>query len=258
MTSKLTISKIKTILKQKPSPEFIKKLTNDQRKGAQAQLKSYLRRLDKIEKRKVLFEERFSFEKKYWNEGFSYVAGIDEAGRGPLAGPVVAAAVILPHNFDLLEVNDSKQLSAAKREYLYGKILEKALAVGVGFADNKLIDEINIYQATRSAMKEAVAALTIRPQQLIIDAMQIETEIPQLKLIKADARSVSVAAASIIAKVSRDHLMSYYDTLYPAYDFKDNKGYGTAKHLGALAAYGVTPIHRKTFEPIKSKFAEEA
>ncbi|KRL01188.1 ribonuclease HII [Liquorilactobacillus capillatus] len=252
MTNKLTIARIKKLLAQKPDKEFIDKLGADPRKGAQAQLKSYLRKTAKIKKQRAQFEERFSFEKQFWSEGCAHVAGIDEAGRGPLAGPVVAAAVILPHNFSWVEVNDSKQLSAAKREYLYDKILEESLAVGIGYADNNLIDEINIYQATRSAMRDAVTALKLTPQQLIIDAMQIETVIPQLKLIKADARSVSVAAASIVAKVSRDHLMNYYDTLYPAYDFKDNNGYGTAKHLAALSTYGVTPIHRQTFEPIKS------
>lgn len=254
MTSKLTISMIKEILEREPDEDFVKRLRKDPRKGVQTQLNNYSKRLAKTEEKKILFEKRFSFEKKFWNDGQTYVAGIDEAGRGPLAGPVIAAAVILPHNFDLLEVNDSKQLSAQKRENLYVKILERALAVGVGFADSALIDEINIYQAARSAMKEAVEALTIRPQQLIIDAMQIDTKIPQLKLIKADARSISVAAASIVAKVSRDHLMEYYDSLYPVYDFKDNNGYGTAKHLKALETYGVTPIHRKTFEPIKSQF----
>ncbi|WP_311406913.1 ribonuclease HII [Liquorilactobacillus uvarum] len=254
MTSKLTVSMIKAALEQEPDSNFIKKLRQDPRKGVQTQLKNYSKRLIRAKKKKSLFEERFSFEKQFWDDGRSNVAGIDEAGRGPLAGPVVAAAVILPHNFDLLEVNDSKQLSASKREYLYGKILEEALAVGVGFSDNNLIDQINIYQATRSAMKEAVTALPIRPQQLIIDAMQIETEIPQLKLTKADARSNSVAAASIVAKVSRDHLMKYYDSLYPAYDFKDNNGYGTAKHLKALSSCGITSIHRKSFEPIKSEF----
>lgn len=246
----MKISEIKQKLNDNPSPEFVKELENDQRKGVQVAIQQFYKRQMKIKKQRIEFEKRFHFEKEFWDQGIDLVAGIDEVGRGPLAGPVVSAAVILPHDFDLVEVNDSKQLSDKKRKNLYPLILEKAIAVGIGVADNKLIDEINIYQATKVAMKEALLNLNTLPQQLIIDAMEIDTSIPQLKLIKGDAKSISVSAASIVAKEYRDNLMIEYDKKYPGYDFANNVGYGTKKHLEGLKTLGVTPIHRKTFEPV--------
>nr|WP_235807554.1 ribonuclease HII [Ligilactobacillus ceti] len=246
---------MKAALKNDPTPEFLERLAQDERKGAQQALTTYQKQVAKKEAAQADFLERLSYEKELWEQGFDYVAGIDEVGRGPLAGPVVTAAVILPHDFSLVEVNDSKKLNEKKREELYRKILEEAVAVAVGVADNEVIDEINIYQATRQAMNAAVNDLAIQPQHLLIDAMELDLEIPQTKLIKGDARSVSIAAASIVAKVNRDHLMTFYDDIYPGYNFKKNDGYGTKEHLAGLAQLGATPIHRKSFEPIKSHYS---
>ncbi|KRL04369.1 ribonuclease HII [Liquorilactobacillus oeni] len=251
---KLTIAEVKEKLTQEPSAAFLTQLKTDSRKGVQQQLVCYTKKKLKAAQRVKAFKKRFEYERSFWKQGYRLVAGIDEVGRGPLAGPVVAAAVILPHDFDLIEVNDSKTLSVSKREELYDKILNQALAVAVGTVSNQMIDQINIYQATRVAMLHAVEALRIQPQQLIIDAMQIDSQLPQLRLVKADSKSISVAAASIVAKVCRDHLMSFYDRIYPEYDFRHNDGYGTPKHLQAVAKYGITPLHRKTFEPLRSHF----
>lgn len=250
----LTIAQIKAELAQHPTAVLLEELQLDQRKGVQQALKHYLKKKAQQAELVKNFKARFKYEQGFWQQGVPLVAGVDEVGRGPLAGPVVAAAVILPHDFSLLAVNDSKKLTAHKREELYAKILTEALAVSVGAVNNQVIDQINIYQAARVAMLQAVDGLQIKPQQLIIDAMQLETKIPQLRLVKADAKSVSVAAASIVAKVCRDHLMSFYAKLYPEYDFAHNDGYGTAKHLQGIAAHGVTPLHRLTFEPLRSQY----
>lgn len=247
----MKISEIKARLSENPSADFINELKADPRKGVQQALKSYYRRMEKAKAKEEAFEKRLQYERSFWNQGIEMVAGIDEVGRGPLAGPVVSAAVILPHDFHLVDVNDSKQLSEKKREELYKKILEQAVAVGIGIADASEIDELNIYQATRKAMLQAVQSLQVQPQQLIIDAMEIDTTIPQLKLIKGDAKSASVSAASIVAKEYRDHLMQFYDRIYPGYDFGHNVGYGTKAHLQELQQHGITPIHRQSFEPVK-------
>ena len=177
-----------------------------------------------------------------------YIGGIDEVGRGPLAGPVVAAAVILPKDVDIYYLNDSKQLSEKKREQLYEEIMEKAVAVGIGFADEKCIDEINILQADYVAMRMALSKLTVKPDILLNDAVTIpEVTIPQEAIIKGDAKSVSIAAASIVAKVTRDRYMVQMDSVYPGYDFASNKGYGSAKHIEALRNIGPCEIHRRTF-----------
>lgn len=177
-----------------------------------------------------------------------YICGIDEVGRGPLAGPVVAAAVILPKDVDIYYLNDSKQLSEKKREQLYEEIMEKAVAVGIGFADEKCIDEINILQADYVAMRMALSKLTVKPDILLNDAVTIpEVTIPQEAIIKGDAKSVSIAAASIMAKVTRDRYMVQMDSVYPGYDFASNKGYGSAKHIEALRNIGPCEIHRRTF-----------
>lgn len=247
-----TIAQIKEMLKDSPSEAFLTELTQDKRKGVKNLLASYYRNEAKEKAKLEKFNQRLSLEQDLWANGVKYVAGIDEVGRGPLAGPVVSAAVILPHDFLLVDVNDSKQLTEKKREELYSKILEQAIAVGIGVSDNNVIDKENIYQATRIAMKEAVSYLTVKPQHLLIDAMQIDTDIPQTKLIKGDAKSASISAASIVAKVNRDHLMKFYDKIYPGYDLANNAGYGTKKHLQGLRDLGISPIHRKTFEPIKT------
>ncbi|GAP00872.1 ribonuclease HII [Fructobacillus fructosus] len=180
------------------------------------------------------------------------MAGTDEVGRGPLAGPVVAAAVILPRDFDVYGVIDSKQLSEKVRDLLVNEIKEKAIAYGVGIVSAERIDEINIYEASREAMKQAVEALAVPADYLLVDAMVVDVPLPQWKLIKGDARSNTIGAASILAKVTRDAIMVAYDKEYPGYDFANNDGYGTKKHLLALKTLGPTPIHRKTFAPVKN------
>ncbi|MFT8555628.1 ribonuclease HII [Liquorilactobacillus hordei] len=254
MDKRKSISEIKTLIANSPSQELLQELVNDTRKGVQNLLIQYQKREDKKQVELKKFRQRFYYEQAFWQEGKQLVCGVDEVGRGPLAGPVVAAAVILPHDFDLIEVNDSKQLTGKTRERLYSQIINQSLSFSIGISDNYEIDTVNIYQAARIAMLRAVMGLSLKPQQLIIDAMEIDSPIEQLKLIKADSKSVSVAAASIVAKVWRDHLMNFYDRLYPQYDFKSNDGYGTRKHLDALNIYGVTPLHRRSFEPIKSNF----
>lgn len=230
----------------------MQEIAKDSRKGVIKLLIQYNNRQKKLVEHQELFNRRLVIERDLWQNGIPYIAGIDEVGRGPLAGPVVSASVILPHNFNLIDVNDSKKLSASMREALYVEILATAVSVGISVINNQTIDEVNIYQASRIAMLEAVNSLDVKPQQLLIDAMTIDSDIPQKSFIKGDSKSASIAAASIVAKVYRDHLMNFYNELYPGYDFNHNDGYGTKKHLAGLSKLGVTPIHRRTFEPIKS------
>ena len=198
-----------------------------------------------------------AYEKELYEEGIEYIAGTDEAGRGPLAGPVVAAAVILPKGLIITGVNDSKQLTEKKREELFDIINEKALAVGISFIDNNKIDEINILEASRLAMMEAIKQLKIKPQYVLSDAMKMNIDVPVKPIIKGDALSESIAAASIIAKVMRDRFMDEMDLKYPNYGFKKHKGYPTKDHIEAIKKYGITPIHRKTFKPIKTMLIEQ-
>lgn len=250
----MTISEIKQLLKNDNlDTDTLSQLQKDERKGVQTALKSYYKRQEKLQEKKAAFLKRFSYEKDFWDKG-QLVAGVDEVGRGPLAGPVVTAAVILPQDFDLLDVNDSKKLTPKKRAELYPKILSEAVAVGIGVKSAEVIDEINIYEADRQAMKEAVEALSVRPDALLVDAMDVPIDIQQVKLIKGDAKSNSIAAASIVAKVFRDSLMDDYAKIYPQYGFTHNAGYGTAEHIKALEEYGPTPIHRKTFAPVSDYF----
>lgn len=192
------------------------------------------------------------YENELYNKGIKYIAGIDEVGRGPLVGPVVTAAVILPKDFYDERINDSKKLTEKKRELLYDVIMENALSVGIGISSEDVIDEINILEATKKAMLEAIDNLSIKPDYLLIDAVKLNTDIPQISIIKGDQKSESIAAASIIAKVTRDRMMVELDKMHPEYDFKHNKGYGTKKHIEALYKYGVLKEHRKTFEPVAS------
>ena len=209
--------------------------------------------LEKLEKERARIEVMKEFEYKY--DEYEFICGIDEVGRGPFAGPVVAGAVILPKNVEILYLNDSKKLSEKKREELYDVIMEKAVAVGLGFETNEVIDEINIKRATHSAMRKAIEDLKnpvtgerYIPDILLVDAEHIpDVDIKQVAIIKGDAKSISIAAASIIAKVTRDRLMVEYDKTYPGYDFASNKGYGTSAHIAAIRELGMTPIHRKTF-----------
>ena len=205
-----------------------------------------LKRQAKLEKERARIEEMKVYEKEYESHG--WICGIDEVGRGPLCGPVVASAVILPKDCQILYLNDSKKLSEKKREELYDVIMEQAIAVGIGMASPERIDEINILQATYEAMRQAISNLQVKPAVLLNDAVTIPgVEIPQIPIIKGDAKSVSIAAASIIAKVTRDRMMVEYDRMYPGYDLASNKGYGTKVHMDALRTIGPCEIHRKTF-----------
>lgn len=250
--SKLTIATIKQVLfgNEPVTTDFINQCQHDERLGVQKLLQRYDRQQAKQQAQQMAFNQRLTFEHSLWPQ-YPLIAGIDEVGRGPLAGPVVTAAVILPHDFNLIEVNDSKQLSEKKREMLFPKIMAQAIAVGIGMADPAMIDHENIYHATELAMQQAVQKLTVKPNYLLVDAMTVPGNYPQQKLIKGDARSISIGAASIVAKVTRDHLMYEYAKKYPGYDFEHNVGYGTAKHLAGLAQHGITPIHRRSFAPVK-------
>lgn len=232
-------------------PAFLQELLADERAGVQKLLQRYEKQLVKQQLLQEKYEEMMRFENEAFQQGARFIAGLDEVGRGPLAGPVVSAAVILPKECQILGLNDSKQLSAKKREELFIEIQNKAVAVGIGVVSPEEIDRINIYQASRLAMKEALIDLAVKPEHLLIDAMTIETDIPQQSLIKGDARSISIAAASIIAKVYRDNLMKDFHDVYPFYGFDQNAGYGTKVHLEGLAAHGICSIHRKTFAPVK-------
>ncbi len=189
------------------------------------------------------------FENELYENGIKYIAGIDEVGRGPLVGPVVTAAVILPRDFYDERINDSKKLTEKKRELLYDVIMENAVSVGIGISSEDVIDEINILEATKKAMIEAVNNLSVKPEHLLIDAVKLNIDIPQTSIIKGDAKSESIAAASIVAKVTRDRMMVELDKKHPEYDFKHNKGYGTKKHIEAIEKYGILKEHRKTFAP---------
>ena len=245
----MTITEIKNLLQGEVSSEQLEELRADERKGVQKLLVSYEKRQLKRSQALAQLQNRFSYEKEFWQKN-QLVAGVDEVGRGPLAGPVVTAAVILPHNFDLIDVNDSKKLSPKKRKALFPQILAKAVSVSVGLANNDVIDRINIYEADRLAMAHAVQGLKVKPAALLVDAMNVPLNIPQIKLIHGDAKSNSIAAASIVAKVFRDNLMDAYGEVYPEYDFKHNAGYGTREHMEALKKYGPTPIHRRSFAPV--------
>lgn len=197
------------------------------------------------------------FENELYNLGINLVAGIDEVGRGPLVGPVVACAVILPKDFYMEEINDSKKLSEKKREMLYSVIIENAISVGIGVKSEKVIDEVNIYEATKLAMIDAVNNLSVKPEHLLIDAMKLDIDIPQTSIIKGDSKSESIAAASIVAKVTRDRMLDELDLVYPEYDFKNNKGYGTKKHLEAIKKYGVIDEHRRSFSPVSDALKKQ-
>ena len=231
-------------------PEFIAEYETDPRSGVQKLVASARKKLDALEKEKQRIENLKKYEREYAQ--YSYICGIDEVGRGPLAGPegggVVAGAVILPKDCHILYINDSKQLSEKKREELYDVITREAVAWAVGYASPKRIDEINILQATYEAMREAIGKLTPAPDLLLNDAVTIPgVNIRQVPIIKGDAKSISIGAASIVAKVTRDRLMEQYADVFPEYDFASNKGYGSAAHIAALKEYGPTPIHRHSF-----------
>ena len=240
------IKKLFQAAKADELPELINVYETDERSGVKALIIKAQKQIAALEKEKLRTESMKAYEKEY--ESYGYVCGIDEVGRGPLAGPVVAGAVILPKDSQILYLNDSKQLSEKKREELYDVIMEQAVACGIGYASPERIDEINILQATYEAMREAISNLKVSPDILLNDAVTIpKVTIKQIPIIKGDAKSVSIAAASIIAKVTRDRLMVQYDNVFPEYGFASNKGYGAQMHIEALKKYGPTPIHRKSF-----------
>ena len=227
-------------------PAFILKYEADQRAGVQKLVAQAKKCLQALQQERQRIEHLKVYEKQYENKG--YVCGIDEAGRGPLAGPVVAGAVILPKDCKILYINDSKKLNARKREELYGVIMQKAISVGVGIVGPSRIDEINILQATYEAMRQAIQNLSVKPDILLNDAVTIpQVTIPQVPIIKGDAKSISIGAASIIAKVTRDRLMIEYDKLMPEYGFAQNKGYGSKAHMEAIRKHGASLIHRQSF-----------
>ena len=229
--------------------EFLAACAADKRKA----VGRLVRRYEREQQDRSRVAKMYELEHRAWADGFDAVAGVDEAGRGPLAGPVAVAAVILPHDLYLPKLNDSKKLSAGVREELYARIQEKALSVGVALIDAQTIDRVNIYQATINGMYEAVFSLRPEPDKVLIDAVPLDNlPMPSQSIIKGDARSASIAAASILAKVTRDRLMDAYDKEYPEYGFARHKGYGTAEHIAALKKYGPCPIHRVSFEPIRS------
>ena len=231
---------------------LFEELIADGRAGVQAAISKRKRELQKQVEEDLRLEKMLAYEKELYAQGIQLIAGVDEVGRGPLAGPVVAAAVILPENCKIPGLNDSKKIPKAKHQAIYQAVLDQALSVGIGVKDNQVIDQVNIYEATKLAMLEAIQELNQQPQHLLIDAMKLDLPISQTSIIKGDANSLSIAAASIVAKVTRDQMMAAYDQEYPGYDFGQNAGYGTTKHLEGLEKHGVTPIHRRSFEPIKS------
>ena len=246
MKSTTEIKKILQAATVQELPEFINTYSADERAGVRKLAETASRRLAALEQEKLRIEGLRVYERQYGN--YDYICGVDEAGRGPLAGPVVAGAVILPRDCRILYINDSKQLSEKKREELYDIILEQALSWSVGYASPERIDEINILQATYEAMREAIGRLACKPDILLNDAVTIpRVSIPQVPIVKGDAKSISIGAASIIAKVTRDRMMRDYDKIFPEYGFAGNKGYGSAEHMEALRKYGPAPIHRRSF-----------
>lgn len=249
-----TINKIKEIFtSDHVDNETLKKLKGDQRKGVQQLIKTYEKKQLKMIEMEQRFAEMCHYEKESYVKGRKYIAGIDEAGRGPLAGPVVAAAVILPKEFKLIGLTDSKQLSKQKREDFYKVIVDQAISYSISIINNDVIDKINIYEATKRAMTDSIQRLDKKPDHVLIDAVKLDhLNLSTESIVKGDEKSISIAAASIIAKVTRDHLMAHIHAKYPAYDFNSNMGYGTKHHIDMLLKHGVTPYHRMTFAPVRN------
>ena len=249
-----TIKEIKEQLEdiQQLNDPLFAELEKDDRSGVIQAIAKRKREIQKCLDEDERLEGMLAYEKECYARGIELIAGVDEVGRGPLAGPVVAAAVILPKACKIPGLNDSKKIPKSKHKEIYEAVLQEAIAIGIGVKDNQVIDQVNIYEATKLAMMEAIGQLDPQPQHLLIDAMKLDLSIPQTSIIKGDANSLSIAAASIVAKVTRDQMMEEFDREYPGYDFAQNAGYGTANHLAGLYQLGVTPIHRRSFEPVKS------
>lgn len=249
----MNIQEIKNILKNNPDDAVLAELKKDSRVGVQKLLESYYKKIAKLEAEKKRFSEMLVYENRLYAEGYKYIAGVDEAGRGPLAGPLVIAAVILPQNIFISGLNDSKQVSAKKREEIYQQILKQAAAISVNIVSISNIDELNIYRATQKGMEEVLQALDIKPDAALIDAMPVELEkVKVTSLVHGDALSASIAAASIVAKVTRDRMMEKLGVKYPEYHFEANKGYGSQEHMRAINEFGATKWHRRSYEPVKS------
>lgn len=249
----MNTSEIKGLLAGAPTAEQLATLAADERKGVQKLLAAYNKRLEKAAAEKERFTAMLKLERELYDEGCELIAGVDEAGRGPLAGPLVIAAVILPKDVFISGLNDSKQLSAAKRDMLYNEVMAKALDIEVNIVSVSNIDELNIYAATQQGMAQVLENLHCKPQAALIDAMPVK--VPSMKIesvVHGDALSASIAAASIIAKVTRDRIMERLDLVYPAYGFAHNKGYGSGAHMQAVSEQGATRWHRRRFEPVKS------
>ena len=249
-----TIKEIKEQLAniQRLDDPLLTELEQDSRSGVIQAIAKQKREIQKRIDEDERLEGMLAYEKECYARGIELIAGVDEVGRGPLAGPVVAAAVILPKACKIPGLNDSKKIPKSKHKEIYEAVLQEAIAISIGVKDNHVIDQVNIYEATKLAMMEAIGQLEPQPQHLLIDAMKLDLPISQTSIIKGDANSLSIAAASIVAKVTRDQMMEEFDKEYPGYDFAQNAGYGTAKHLAGLDKLGVTPIHRRSFEPVKS------
>lgn len=249
----MKISEIKALLAAGPTEAQLAELGTDTRAGVQKLLQGYYKRLEKEKEEQVRFNKLLEFERKFQAEGAEYICGVDEAGRGPLAGPLVIASVILPKDVFISGLNDSKQLSAAKRDALYDQVLAKAWAVSVNIVSISNIDKLNIYRATQEGMAQVISHLHIKPQVALIDAMPVQVEGTKcVSIVHGDALSASIAAASVVAKVTRDRIMERLDELYPEYGFKGHKGYGSAMHMQAIKEHGASSWHRRSYEPIKS------
>ena len=249
----MNITEIKELLAGTPTQAQLATLAADERKGVQKLLAAYNKRLEKAAAEKERFTAMLKLERELYAEGCELIAGVDEAGRGPLAGPLVIAAVVLPKDVFISGLNDSKQLSAAKRDMLYNEVMAKALDIEVNIVSVSNIDELNIYAATQQGMAQVLENLHCKPQAALIDAMPVK--LPGMKIesvVHGDALSASIAAASIIAKVTRDRIMERLDVVYPAYGFAHNKGYGSGAHMQAVQELGATRWHRRSFEPVKS------
>lgn len=258
-SDKLSIKDIRHCIQQNAyTEEQLKQWKNDDRKGVQQLVRSLARRITKDEEKKKQYVKMCSYESQLQEEGQLHIAGIDEAGRGPLAGPVVAASVILPAKTNLYGLTDSKQLSEKERNYFYEEIKKQAISYNIQMVDHTVIDDINIYEATKKAMCGTIQSLDIVPDHVLIDAVPLAIDPPTTVLTKGDQKSISIAAASVLAKVTRDRWMDKVHEEFPAYQFAQHKGYGTKVHLEMLKMYGPTPYHRMSFAPVKQAIIDRS
>ena len=249
----MKISEVKELLAGEPTPAQLAELEADERSGVRKLVAAYYKRLEKAALEKERFAKMLTYEKEYYAQGVHFVAGVDEAGRGPLAGPLVIAAVILPQDVFIAGLNDSKQLSAAKRDALYDEIIAKAVAMEVNIVSVSNIDKYNTCAASHGGIGEVLEHLPVQPEVALIDAMPVQVAgMETVPIVHGDALSASIAAASSIAKVTRDRIMERLDAKFPAYGFASNKGYGSGAHMQAIAEFGATKWHRRSYEPVKS------